>query len=141
MEGFKRLNIDVDNLAFRNVKKRKKRDLNETVYTEINEKDVPAFTPEFLEENRLVESELRKLRKLNNDIDEHNSVLLSYVENLNLSCDRICDELKELMECKQLLSEQLSNLKSHQAKDKSGSPAKPVSASPEARSNNKSHCP
>lgn len=137
MDGLKRLNIDVDNLAFRNVKKRKKRDLNEEVYHEINGKKVSVFTPEFLEENRLVDGQLRKLRKLNNDIDEHNSVLLSYIDNLNSSCDRICDELKELTECKELLTNHLIKLKS-QVKEKHNINLKPTGSSPEPRSNNKS---
>lgn len=112
MNGNMRLNIDVDSLPFKNVKRRKKRDLNEQVFYEINDKKTSVFTPEFLEANRVVDSELRKLRKLNNDIDEHNSVLESYIENLKLSCDNICDELNELSECKAILTSQLEQLRS-----------------------------
>lgn len=104
MDGPKknRLNIDVDGLATKNVKRRKKRDLNETIYYEINGKQVPVFTPEFLEDNRLVESELRKLRKLNNDFEEHNSVLVKYIDDLKTSCDQLGKELKELTEYRDL---------------------------------------
>jgi len=135
MEGFKRLNIDVDNLAFKNVKKRKKRDLNETVFYEINNKKLPVFTPEFLEENRIVDGELRKLRKLNNDIEEHNSVLLSYIENLNSSCDNICDELNELAECKAMISAQLEQLR-NQVKEKYNLSLKPASITHDSRHSN-----
>lgn len=113
MEGQKnRLNINVDELANRRVKRRKKRDLNETVFYEINDKKVPVFTPEFLEENRIIEGELRKLRKLNNDFEEHNSVLIKYIENLNTACDQICEELEELSEFRDAFSSQLALLKS-----------------------------
>lgn len=113
MDGPKRgiLNIDVDNLANRRVKKRKKRDLNETIYYEINGKKVPVFTPEFLEENRINDGELRKLRKLNNDYEEHNSVLIKYIESLNLACDQVCDELKDLTKFRDSFSAQLNLLK------------------------------
>lgn len=107
-----RLRIDVDNLAKRpNPRRRNRRDLTETVYYEINNKKVPVFTPEFLEENRIIEGELRKLRKLNNDYEEHNSVLVRYIESLSTACDQICEEFDELTELKEVLSTQLNLLK------------------------------
>lgn len=107
-----RLNIDVDGLANKNIKRRRKRDLNQPVHYEINNKKVAVFTPEFLEANRVVDDDLRKLRRLNNDYDEHNSVLLKYIESLNNSCDQIGDELKGLTNFKQQFSHQLNLLKS-----------------------------
>lgn len=107
-----RLKLDVEDLANRRVKKRKKRDLNETIYYEINGKKVPVYTPEFLEENRIFDGELRKLRKLNNDYEEHNSVLIKYIDSLNTACDQICDELKELTNFRDSFSSQLDLLKS-----------------------------
>lgn len=112
-----RLNINVDKLATKNVKRRKKRDLNETIFYQINDKKVPVFTAEFLEENRIIDGELRKLRKLNNDFEEHNSVLIKYIESLNTSCDHISDELKELTDFRDTFSSQLAALKSD-VKDK-----------------------
>lgn len=106
-----RLKIDVDGLANKKIKRRKKRDLNETIYYEINNKKVPVFTPEFLEENRLVEDELRKLRRLNNDYDEHNSVLIKYIDSLNASCDQVGEELRELTEYKESFTAQLDLFK------------------------------
>lgn len=112
MDGPKknRLNIDVDNLANRRVKKRKKRDLNEPIYHEINGKKVSVFTPEFLEENRIIEGELRKLRKINNDFDEHNSVLIKYIDSLNASCDQTSEELEEISQLRDSLTIQLDLL-------------------------------
>lgn len=106
-----RLNIDVDALADRKIKRRKKRDLNETVHYEINGKKLPIFTPEFLEENRIVEGELRKVRKVNNDFEEHNSVLLKYIESLRSECNQVCDELKFLENNRQALSASLKALR------------------------------
>lgn len=114
-----RLKIDVDSLANRAVKRRKKRDLNETIFYEINNKKVPVFTPEFLEENRIIETELRQLRKLNNDFGEHNSVLIRYIESLSTSCDQITDELKELNEFRDTFTVQLDQLKA-EVKEKCG---------------------
>lgn len=113
------MRIDVDNLAKRNVRRRNRRDLTETIFYEINNKKVPVFTLDFLEENRIIEGELRKLRKLNNDYEEHNSVLVRYIETLNNACDQICEELKELSEVKKALSTQLNLLKTN-IKDKYG---------------------
>ena len=107
-----RLNINVEDLAKKRVNRRKRRDLNETVFYEIGNKKVPVFTPEFLEENRIIDGELRKLRKLNNDYEEHNSVLIKYIDSLNYSCDQIADELKELSDFKRVFSSQLALLKS-----------------------------
>jgi DNA-binding Lrp family transcriptional regulator len=107
----KRLNIDVEALAERKIKRRKKRDLNETVYYEINDKKVPIFTQEFLEENRIVEGELRKLRKVNNDFEEHNSVLMKYIDNLHSAYEQICDELEDLKGVKESLTTHLDQLK------------------------------
>lgn len=119
MEGPKRnrLNLNVDDLAKRTANRRKKRDLNETIYYEINNKKVPVFTAEFLNENKLIESELRKLRKLNNDYEEHNSVLIKYIENLNVACDQASEELQDLTEFRDNFSTLLANLKS-EAKEK-----------------------
>lgn len=106
-----RLNLDVDGLANKKVKRRKKRDLNATIYYEINEKKVPVFTAEFLEANRVLDDELRKLRRLNNDYEEHNSVLIKYIDSLNVSCDQVSEELKELTNFKESFSAQLNQFK------------------------------
>lgn len=109
--------IDVDNLASKAARRRKKRDLNEAVHFEIGEKKVSVFTPEFLEHNKNIESDLRKLRKLNNDYEEHNSVLIKYIESLTSSCDHLYNEVKELQEFIQEFKPLLQNLKS-EVKDK-----------------------
>lgn len=114
-----RLKIDVDGLASKNIKRRKKRDLNQPVMYEINNKKVPVFSPEFLEANRLVDDELRKLRRLNNDYEEHNSVLAKYIDTLHNSCDQITDELNELNEFRDQFKIELDSLKTD-VKEKHG---------------------
>lgn len=106
-----RININVDDLVNKRVKKRNKRDLNETVFYEINDKRVPVFTAEFLEENRIIEGELRKLRKVNNDFEEHNSVLINYIESLTSACDQARDEMRDLEGFKEALSREFEFLK------------------------------
>lgn len=101
----------MDDLVNKRVKKRNKRDLNETVFYEINDKRVPVFTPEFLEENRIIEGELRKLRKVNNDFEEHNSVLINYIESLTSACDQARDEMRDLEGFREALSREFESLK------------------------------
>lgn len=111
--------LDVEELAIKRVKSRKKRDLNETIFFEFQDKKVPVFTQEFLEQNRLAEVELRKLRKLNNDYEEHNSVLVKYIENLSTACDQACEEVKELTQFRDSLASKLTIWKT-EIKDKFG---------------------
>lgn len=44
--------------------------------------DIPIFTNQFLEHNRQMESELKKLRKLNTDYEQQNAVLEKHIENV-----------------------------------------------------------
>lgn len=119
-----RLKIDVDGLANKNIKRRKKRDLNQPVIYEINNKKVPVFSPDFLEANRVVDDELRKLRRLNNDYEEHNSVLTKYIDTLHTSCDQIGNELNELNQFREQFKVELETLKA-EVKEKYGlSPVK-----------------
>lgn len=114
-----RLKIDVDGLASKNIKRRKKRDLNQPVIYEINNKKVPVFSAEFLEANRVVDDELRKLRRLNNDYEEHNSVLSKYIDTLHTSCDQIGNELHELTQFREQFKIELDSLKA-EVKEKYG---------------------
>lgn len=106
-----RLRLDVEDLVSKRAKPRRKRDLNETIYTELNAKKVAVFTPEFLEQNRIVDSELRRLRKLNNDFDEHNSVLVKYIDTLTTSCDQTGQEIELLTGYKEVMKQLLGDLK------------------------------
>lgn len=55
--------------------------------------DVPIFTDQFLEHNRQMESELKKLRKLNTDYEQQNAVLEKHVENVQNGINKTNDEI------------------------------------------------
>lgn len=106
-------------------KRKKKRDLNQPIHFDINDKKVSVFTQEFLEENKLAEVELRKLRKLNNDYEEHNSVLVKYIENLSSGCEKICAEIEDVTQYKDSLTRKFNIWKS-EVKDKFGTSSAPT---------------
>lgn len=94
-----------------NVERRKKRNLNETIYYKINNNNVPVYTPEFLEQNKLMEGDLRQLRKTSNDFEEHNSVLTYYIESLTTSCQQAREEMQDLEGLRKKLGDELQKLK------------------------------
>lgn len=93
-----------------NVEKRKKRNLNETIYHNINNNNVAVYTPEFLQQNKLMEGDLRRLRKTINDIEEHNSVLTYYIDSLTSSCDQAREETRDLEDLRSKLAVELKKL-------------------------------
>lgn len=44
--------------------------------------DIPIFTEEFLDHNKMREQELRQLRKLNTEYEEQNAILSKHIDNL-----------------------------------------------------------
>lgn len=58
--------------------------------------DIPIFTGQFLEHNRQMETELKKIRKMNTDIDQQNSVLEKYAESVQLGIDKLHGEIDEV---------------------------------------------
>lgn len=73
--------------------------------------DIPIFTDNFLEHNRQMESELKKLRKLNTDYEQQNSVLEKHVENVRNGIDKTNNEIKELKHENEKLTLYLSRLR------------------------------
>ncbi|XP_072261169.1 SWI/SNF-related matrix-associated actin-dependent regulator of chromatin subfamily E member 1-related isoform X2 [Pyxicephalus adspersus] len=55
--------------------------------------DVPIFTEEFLDQNKVCEAELRKLRKMNMEFEEQNAVLQRHTESMNIAKERLEQEL------------------------------------------------
>lgn len=90
--------VDLKKLRNRIKKRRRVRDLEQMVFYNINNIQVPVFTEEFLEQNKIQDSELRQLRKLNNDFEENNSLLLKHLENLNLAIHQLQNESDRLVE-------------------------------------------
>ncbi|KFB46953.1 AGAP004791-PA-like protein [Anopheles sinensis] len=58
--------------------------------------DIPIFTEDFLDHNKVVDSELRTLRKSNIDYEQQNSVLEKHVENMENGVLKLDSETKNL---------------------------------------------
>lgn len=57
---------------------------------------IPIFTEQFLDHNRKIDSELRMLRRSNNDFEQQNAVLEKHVENMKNGITRLTDETTHL---------------------------------------------
>lgn len=60
--------------------------------------EIPIFTDQFLEHNRQIDAELKKLRKLNTDYEHQNSVLEKHVENMQNGIGKLTNETNDLVE-------------------------------------------
>lgn len=58
--------------------------------------DIPIFTEDFLDHNKVVDSELRTLRKSNIDYEQQNSVLEKHVENMENGIQKLDSETSGL---------------------------------------------
>lgn len=73
--------------------------------------EIPIFTNEFLEHNKLYDMELRSLRKSKTDLEQQNFVLEKHVENMKCGVDKMVSENNELQEKNRLLEIYLDKLK------------------------------
>ncbi|MEE6487759.1 hypothetical protein FKM82_015018 [Ascaphus truei] len=55
--------------------------------------DVPIFTEEFLDQNKVREAELRRLRKVNTEFEEQNTILQKHTESMNCAKEKLEQEL------------------------------------------------
>ncbi|XP_036338623.1 high mobility group protein 20A [Rhagoletis pomonella] len=74
--------------------------------------EIPIFTNEFLEHNKIFDMELRTLRKSKSDLDTQNAVLEKHVENMKFGVEKLTNENDELAEKNHLLELYLEKLKS-----------------------------
>jgi FtsZ-binding cell division protein ZapB len=51
--------------------------------------DIPIFTEEFLDHNKMRESELRQLRRQNTEYEEQNAILSKHVDNMKQAIDKL----------------------------------------------------
>lgn len=51
--------------------------------------DIPIFTEEFLDHNKLREAELRRLRKQSTELEEQNAILGKHIENMKQAIDKL----------------------------------------------------
>lgn len=73
--------------------------------------ELPIFTDLFLNHNKVVESELKLLRKQNMDIDQQNSVLMKHVENMQNGVQKVESEIAATQSRNVQLEEYLTKLK------------------------------
>ncbi|XP_037816321.1 high mobility group protein 20A [Lucilia sericata] len=73
--------------------------------------EIPIFTNEFLEHNKIYDMELRSLRKSKTDLEQQNSVLEKHVENMKFGVEKMVTENNELEEKNRLLEIYLDKLK------------------------------
>lgn len=75
------------------------------------EGDIQIFTDQFLDHNRQMESEVKKLRKLNTDYEQQNSVLEKHVENVRNGIEKTNAEIDEVKHENEILMLYLSRLR------------------------------
>ncbi|XP_064645730.1 high mobility group protein 20A-like isoform X2 [Lineus longissimus] len=51
--------------------------------------DIPIFTEEFLDHNKVREAELRQLRKQNTELEEQNAILSKHIENMKQAIEKL----------------------------------------------------
>lgn len=73
--------------------------------------DIPIFTDEFLEHNKVIDSELRLLRKSNTDYEQQNAVLEKHVENMQNGIDKLESEIVVIRENNTMLETYIDKLK------------------------------
>ncbi|XP_075155176.1 high mobility group protein 2 [Haematobia irritans] len=73
--------------------------------------EIPIFTTEFLEHNKMYDMELRSLRKSKSDLEQQNFVLEKHVENMKCGVEKMHSENNDLEEKNRLLEVYLDKLK------------------------------
>ncbi|XP_073510357.1 SWI/SNF-related matrix-associated actin-dependent regulator of chromatin subfamily E member 1-related isoform X2 [Phyllobates terribilis] len=73
--------------------------------------DVPIFTEEFLDQNKVREAELRRLRKLNMEFEEQNAILQRHTESMNSAKERLEQELAQEERHAMILQQQLQTIR------------------------------
>lgn len=84
--------------------------------------EIAIFTEEFLEHNKIIDSELRMLRKSNIDYEQQNSVLEKHVENMDNGIQKLDNETTSLKTRNAVLQSYLQKLKSVLANALAGLP-------------------
>lgn len=88
----------------------------------VGDYEIPIFTDDFLEHNKVIDSELRTLRKSNIDYEQQNSVLEKHVENMDNGIQKLENETSSLKSRNAVLQSYLQKLRSMLASALSGLP-------------------
>lgn len=73
--------------------------------------DIPIFTEEFLDHNKLRETELRQLRKSNTDYEQQNSILEKLIENTKNAITKLEEETVQQRCHNQALQQHLDQMR------------------------------
>ncbi|XP_063770896.1 SWI/SNF-related matrix-associated actin-dependent regulator of chromatin subfamily E member 1-related isoform X1 [Pseudophryne corroboree] len=73
--------------------------------------DVPIFTEEFLDQNKVREAELRRLRKMNMEFEEQNTILQRHTESMSSAKERLEQELALEERQTMVLQQQLQTIR------------------------------
>lgn len=76
-----------------------------------NNGEIPIFTHEFLDHNRTYDLELKALRKSKTDLEQQNAVLEKYVENMKSGVDKLIKENNQMQQKNDHLISYLDRLK------------------------------
>ncbi|XP_030075948.1 SWI/SNF-related matrix-associated actin-dependent regulator of chromatin subfamily E member 1-related isoform X2 [Microcaecilia unicolor] len=73
--------------------------------------DVPIFTEEFLDQNKVREAELRRLRRINTEFEEQNAILQRHTENMSCAKEKLEQELAQEERQTLMLQQQLQSIR------------------------------
>lgn len=73
--------------------------------------ELPIFTDNFLEHNKIIETELKLLRKNNVEIEQQNSVLMKHIENMENGVKKVETEISATKEQNVRLEKYLTKMK------------------------------
>lgn len=73
--------------------------------------DLPIFTEEFLDHNKLREQELRQLRKLNTEYEEQNAILSKHIDNMKSAIEKLEVESVQQKNNNAALNQHLTHLR------------------------------
>lgn len=73
--------------------------------------ELPIFTDHFLEHNKIIETELKLLRKNNVEIEQQNSVLMKHIENMENGVKKVESEISATKEQNVRMEKYLTKMK------------------------------
>lgn len=73
--------------------------------------DIPIFTEEFLDHNKIRDAELRQLRKSNTDYEQQNSILQKHIESMKNAIEKLENEIMQQKRNNNSLQRHLNHLR------------------------------
>lgn len=73
--------------------------------------DIPIFTEEFLDHNKIRDAELRQLRKANTDYEQQNAILQKHIENVKSAIEKLESDIIQQRKNNTMLQQHLNHLR------------------------------